>query len=237
MLPIALGGLALVALLALASKSRGAAKLVARFYPKGSAVVAFTSKKVPWKTVINKETGEPKTLARVQIQESPAQLASQASEAVGKQVSVDAFLLATLMASEAGGGHPLAKAAIAHAALTEAKRHRRPLSVQLAPDGKIGSQQGRYAATSRPPTKADVELAEAILGGKVGNPTPGATNWDSPRGQRAAIARKVPGYDPSNTPEKVARKRAFDKQGRRKMVAMTVPGIDPDYLRLWRPIA
>jgi hypothetical protein len=150
-------------------------------------------------------------------------------------------VLATLMASEAGDktgrSHPLAKAAIAHAAITEARRRNRTLLEQLAQGGRLGSQQGgRYASTRQPPTKTDIEIAEAILQGKVGNPAPQANQWDSPRAQDQLAAEGRPGYvDRDGNPitaAVVAQNRIASGQ---EMV--TLPGIDPNYLRLWRPIA
>ncbi len=228
-LPLAIGGLVLLAVALFSGKAK-AAGLLTRIGKRGPALVAFTEKKVPWKRLRNGTV-----VMRTEIAESPSEIGERVSQALGRTVAANAVLLATLMASEAGDktgrDHPLAKVAIAHAAMTEAKARRRTLAAQLIPDGKFGSQQGRYAATRLPPTKADVELAEAILLGKVGNPTPGATNWDSPRGQRAAIQAKIPGYE-GQTPDIVAEKR----MGAGKE-AIEVPGIDPDYLRLWRPVA
>lgn len=224
-IPLAIGGLALLAFVLFGGKSGG----ILSKLKKGPALVAFTERKVPWKRAKNGAV-----LMRTQIEESPRQITEEISNILGRGVSEDAVLLATLIASEAGDKsgreHPVARVAIAHAALTEARGRHRSLAAQLIPDGKFGSQQGRYASTRQPPTRQDVAIAEAVLSGKFDNPTPGATNWDSPRGQRQAILARIPGYE-GVTPDVVAERRiAAGKE------AVTVPGIDPDYLRLWRPM-
>jgi hypothetical protein len=49
--------------------------------------------------------------------------------------------------------------------------------------GRFGSQAGRYAATSHPPTAKTLQLAEAIQAGRVEDITGGAKQWDAPRVQ------------------------------------------------------
>jgi hypothetical protein len=190
------------------------------------AVVKFTPRKVVWRK--HKKTG--KVQYRTQIKEEPAALAAQASKRLGREISLGTFALATMMASEAGRGSPLAKAAVAHAAITYTARHgggQTLLQILLGKDGRFGGQQGRYAATSHAPLECDIELAESIAAGKVANPTPGAIQWDSPRTQNLLKAQGVPGYE-SNADE--LKKRREDKG----KIAVYLPGVDREYLRLWK---
>lgn len=206
--------------------------LLSRLTREGPSLVSFTERKVPWKRS-RLPTGEIGIVYRTVIEEDPRDVQARISRALGREVDLDAVILATMIASEVGDKkgreHPVAKAAIGHAALTEAKLRRRTLMKQLIPDGRFGDQLGRYASTRLPPTSADIEMAEGILSGKVGTPTPGATNWDSPQGQRAAIRARLPGYE-GRTPDVIAERRESDGKE-----PVYVPGVDPDYLRLWRP--
>lgn len=190
-------------------------------------VVPFTRRKVTWR--VNKRTG--KTETRTQVVESPGVLARSASNALGREVSVGVFTLATLLSSEVGEGEDLAKVAVAHAALTYARKKGKSLGeVLTAGDGHYGSQQGRYAATRIPPTVRDIELAEAVLSGKISNPAPGAVQWDSPSAQDKLFADKEAGYE--TNADTLAQKR--ESEGK---VVVYLPGVDQRYLRLWRKAA
>ena len=52
-------------------------------------------------------------------------------------------------------------------------------------NGHFGSQAGRYAATSHPPTARTLQLAESIIAGRVEDITKGAVQWDAPKAQDA----------------------------------------------------
>lgn len=240
-LPLFLGAGALAALLLASSKAKAAtsekggaveqklASIVpSRAKPSGGrvAVVRFTERKVFWR--VNKKTGKKEY--RVQIVEEPEILRSAASQKLGREIPLETFSLATMIASEAGRGADLAKAAVAHAALTYKKKfgHGKSMhQILVAKDGLYGGQAGRYAATRNPPTVRDIEVAEAVLAGKIANPAPGAIQWDSPSAQDLLLARGEPGYE-SNANELAARRKAGGK------VAVYLPGVDRSYLRLWR---
>lgn len=235
-LPLFLGASGLLALVLLATGKAKAATVerkLADVVPSrkkkdgGSvAIVTFTPKKVFWRT--NKKTG--KKQYRVQIEEEPIELATRASEKLGRKISIDVFSLATMIASEVGSGADLAKAAVAHAALTYVKKHGKGKNlheVLTRGDGRYGGQAGRYASTRNPPTLRDVEIAEAVAGGKISNPAPGAVQWDSPKAQDALVERGEPGYEMNS--EELGEKR--EAEGK---VAMYLPGVDQRYLRLWR---
>lgn len=188
------------------------------------SLVVHRTRQVPW-------SAKGKVLGmRTEVVDSPAELALQGSQRLGRSdvIPLNVWTLATVIASEAGSGPEIAKAAIAHAVMNAARRKGVSIFKLIAPDGKFGGQQGRYAASSRPPTEADVRIAEAVYTGKIKDPTRGADQWDSPRTQRALVARGVSGY--RNWPEQVAADRM--KAGK---VVVYLPGVDPEYLRLWRP--
>jgi hypothetical protein len=189
------------------------------------ALVVHRTRQVPWK---KDQSG--KILTRTEVIDSPAELALIGSQKLGRKdvIPLNVWTLATVIASEAGSGPELAKAAIAHAVMNAARLKGVSIFKLIAPDGKFGGQQGRYAASSRPPTEADVKIAEAVYSGKIKDPTRGADQWDSPRAQRALVARGEPGY--TSLPDKVAASRV--KAGK---VAVYLPGVDREYLRLWRP--
>lgn len=226
-MPLALGAGALVAAFALLSggKASAAEKKLAVVIPSrrrtgGGRVplVKFTTRRVPWRK--NKRTG--KVEMRTQVIEDPRALAAMAG------LDLTTFSLATMIASEAGSGEDLAKAAVAHAALTaHGKSPERLHAALTAKDGRYGGQQGRYASTRIPPTQRDVEIADAVLKGRIANPAPGAVQWDSPSAQDQLYAQGEAGYD-SNADELAARRK---KKGK---VPVYLPGVDPRYLRLWR---
>ena len=188
------------------------------------AIVPFTQISVPI-------THKGKTLRRIQISEPIDTLVAMASKAMDHPVSENAFLLGTLLASEAENQPDMAKVAIAFAALTQAKHLGVTLRTLLAPKalgGKLGGQLGGYASTARPPTRHDVEIGEGVLTGKYVNPTPGAIQWDSPRAQDKLLERGAPGY--RMNADQLARMR----QGEGK-IPLYVADISPSELRLWRP--
>lgn len=247
-LPLLLGAGALFLLIAASSGKKAQAQPIARLpEPEkkkilavapslgrrgggNTVVVPFTKRKVPWR--VNKKTRKQEM--RNEVIEMPSDLARAASVKLGRVIPVMTFVLATMMASEVGRSN-LGKVAVAHAALTMANRKRTTLIELLTPTrqgGRFGSQHGRYASTSNPPTEKDIELAQAILDRKIANPVPGADQWDSPQAQRKLVAAKHAGYGPGNTPEAVAQSRQASGK-----VAVYLPGVDPNYLRLWKPAA
>jgi hypothetical protein len=167
---------------------------------------------------------------RTEVMDSPAELALRGSRKLGRNdvIPLNVWTLATVIASEAGSVPEIGRVAIAHAVMNAARRKRISIFKLIAPDGRFGGQQGRYAASGRPPTETDVKIAEAVYAGKIKDPTRGADQWDSPRTQRALVARGASGY--RKGPERVAADRM--KAGK---VAVYVPGVDPEHLRLWRP--
>lgn len=167
---------------------------------------------------------------RREVVDDPTALMWQGAKALGRDIPLSVWALATVIASEAGSGPALAKIAIAWAVRNEAQRRGVSVFKLIAPDGKFGSQQGRYAASVHPPSAADVRIAEMVARNEVADPTNGAVQWDSPAAQRKLLARGEPGY--TKTPEMVAAER----QASGKTVVY-LPGVDPDYLRLWRPAA
>ena len=194
------------------------------------AIVAFTQVAAPIHVT---RRGKTRVMKRIQIAESIEELVAAASEAMGRPVSVDAFLLATLVASEAESQPTMAKVAIAYAALTQAQHLNVPLRTLLAPKklgGKLGGQLGGYASTARPPTKADIEIGEGVLGGKYQNPTPGAVQWDSPRAQDKLLEKRTPGYEINA--DQLARRRASEGK-----IAVYVDSVNHQELRLWKPVA
>jgi hypothetical protein len=188
------------------------------------SLVVHRTRQVPWFSK-GKAMG-----MRTEVVDSPAELALRGSQKLGRKdvIPLNVWTLATVIASEAGSGPEMAKAAIAHAVMNAARRKGISVFKLIAPDGKFGGQQGRYAASGKPPTETDVKIAEAVYTGKIKDPTRGADQWDSPRAQRALVARKVSGY--RKGPEQVAADRI--KAGK---AVVYVPGVDPEYLRLWRP--
>lgn len=196
---------------------------------RGRAVVAFTQVGVPYHS---RKKGT--TFRRIQISEPVDLLVAMASSAMKHHISEDAFLLGTLLASEAGSQPDVAKIAIAFAALTQAARLGVSLRTLLAPKalgGKLGGQLGGYASTARPPTKHDIEIGEGVLSGRYTNPAPGAIQWDSPRAQDILLRKKVPGY--GDSADAIAHRRQV-VEGKE---AVYLAEVSKNELRLWRPAA
>lgn len=220
---IGLGGA--LAIVLLASRSAEAKPVSRRTAP--SKLVPFTQEKIFWRYNKKKKKDE----YRVQIAEPLPELAARASRKLGRRVSPSSFILAAMIASEAGSNPDTAKTAVAHAAITMAKKLGVSLTSLLAPNkqgGRLGSQHGRYASTARPPSAAELEIAEAVEKGQLTNPTPGAVQWDSPAAQDKLTAEGAPGYEIDA--DALAARRAGENK-----IAVYVPGVDPRELRLWRP--
>jgi len=243
LLPLAIGA-GIAAALVLASRSASAAssaRAMARLNAvvpsrrRGGAsssapVVPFETTLVPWRT--SRRTG--KVERRTEVVQHLPELVAAAGMVLGRKVAPEAFALAAMAASEAR--QDLAKVAIMHAAITRAGGAGGRLIALLAPGGRLGSQHGRYASTRVAPTVRDVELAEAVLAGRLANPVPGAVQWDSPATQDRLAASGAPGYvnkDGSlrDREHVAAVRRAEGKE------AVALPGIPEDEIRLWRRAA
>jgi len=197
---------------------------------RGRAIVTFTQISVPF------VTKKGRKLQRIQINENIDALVTAASKTIGRKISEEAFILATMLASEAENQPDQAKIAIGYAALTQASKLGVSLRTLLAPKklgSKLGGQLGGYASTARPPTKHDVEIAEGTLSGKYKNPTPGAVQWDSPAAQDKLVAKRAPGYDPDMNADALARHREDVEH----KTPVYVADVSPRELRLWRPAA
>lgn len=206
----------------------------------GKAVVNFTLEQTLVKT-----TAKGKKIYRVDVVETPQELAEKASKKLGRKISEGVLMLATLMESEAGDQPDLARVAIAHAAITNAKRTSKNSDLtaalkklllpswqnhQITSNGHMGSQQGgRYASTRIPPTERDIELAEAIVKGQIQNPAPGAIKWDSPSAQNKLHDEGLYDSDADSVAE--------NRENKEHLIATYLPGIDHGELRLWRTAA
>lgn len=235
-LPVAAGALALVLVLTLGSGEASAAQKkisnVVKARP-GHAIVRFTQDQVIWRK--NPKTGEVQY--RTEVRESPEVLAMLASNTLDREVPVNVFILATLIASEAEDQPDNAKVAIAYAALTKLKKERQKkpdmtlANLLMSPvkgkgGGKLGGQRGRYASTARPPSERDIEIIEKIADGEIPNPTPGAFMWDDPNTQDAQARRGEVDHDSKD----IAARREGSQ-----LVSMNVPGVSPRDLRMWKP--
>jgi hypothetical protein len=123
------------------------------------------------------------------VDADPASLAREAG------VSLDVYALASCMQSE--GGSTVERLAIGCAARNYFHHVKRsPSSVllqriakhtgkKLPGDGHLGSQAGRYAATSKPPTATTLILAANLLAepSPIEDVTHGAVQWDAPEAQ------------------------------------------------------
>jgi hypothetical protein len=160
----------------------------------------------------------------------PDELARQAA------VPLEVYCLARAIASEEGGQPRFYQQAVGCACVNFARSEFPRLilgdavvQLILGRVGQFGRQGtgGRRVSSARPPIKLQLELAAGILGGLVGDPTGGATQWDSPAGQRALMAQGDPLT--TKTPQQIA-----DKRLAAGYELVVVPGIDPDRLRFWR---
>ena len=139
--------------------------------------------------------------------------------------------LARAIASEAGHEPKSIQVAIGYAVINESNRTGKTIwRLVRGPEDEWGRQgtDGRYFISSAVvPTPAILDLARRVLAGDEPDETGGATNFDSPRAQRAAMARHVPGY--VRTPEEVAARRVAGG-----MELVLIPGVAEDRFRMWR---
>jgi hypothetical protein len=102
------------------------------------------------------------------------------------------------------------------------------------PRGLLGSQEvNHYAATSRGPTARTLQLAAAVVTGRVPDFVDGATRWDAPRAQDRLHALYL--RDPSRHPK--YRYSSADVAKRRQAEGfrmVRVPGVDST--RFWAKV-
>lgn len=163
------------------------------------------------------------------VQTRPAELA----EASG--VPLDVYSLARMTSSEAGNKGADAKVALCWAT-RNAAGSRGAIFAKLTgsrgpASGKYSRQNvtgGKWASTAIDPYEDDVRIAQAVLEGRVPDPTGGATNWFSPAAQDALARRGEKGYT-KDAATVAAEWRA------RGLEPVTIAGIDRATLTFWRP--
>jgi len=136
---------------------------------------------------------------------NPAQMAAQADQKLratgymGPAITLDAYTLARYIASEVGSSAtPGEKVAVAEAAVNRARRWKLSITGLLLnrspapnkgyfgpihcsnPDGSLGAPYGRWAATSKDPSAADVMLALLVTSGESNNFSRGADDQFGP---------------------------------------------------------
>jgi hypothetical protein len=146
----------------------------------------------------------------------------------------DVEALGRMITSEEGGSPQFRKEAVAWATINTASRRGVSIFALLTrPTGgyaRQGPGGNGYATTAREASPADAELARQIYAGERGGDiTGGATGFDSPKAQRAAVARGVAGY--VKTPEQVAADRRAEG-----LELVLLPGVPEDDFRMWRPV-
>jgi len=183
-------------------------------------------------------TGRGKPLTHAPADGNGVVQADPQSLANACNLDLRTYALARMLASENPRDTDLVRIAVAWVCCNEAARENTTpeqlLLRSTRPDrnGKFGSQLGGYASTTNDPVPQDVQIAQRVLApptadNYAADPTGGAVQFDSPRAQRAALARGAPGY--VSTPEQVAAERQSEGK-----VQVTLPGVDPDYMRFWR---
>lgn len=139
--------------------------------------------------------------------------------------SRNAYALARMISSEAGGQKQIAQQAVGAVALNYAADHGKSIWDVLlhsthAGNGFFGKQaEGRYAATSRDPSSVHIDLALSLLAGTAPDPTDGARQWDSPRSYKV----------PSRADEVAADRIAAGNE------LVLLPGVPASTFRFWRP--
>jgi hypothetical protein len=152
-------------------------------------------------------------------------------QAYDGELAQNFYALARMLASECwtafkGTSAVVVRTYTAWCAINEAKRRRLQVHELLMPDGVPGKQKGRYAATTHDSKIVDRLIAWEVLH-STEDPTKGATNFDCPKAQADALARKEPGY--KDTADDVKKSRIKDG-----MELVLVPGIPEYQWRLWR---
>lgn len=144
----------------------------------------------------------------------------------------DSYALARAIQSEEGRASEAVRTAVAWAVINMANK--RGVSVTALVKQNSGAYSGQgaganwYVSTAQEPTAENQALASLIIAGSVPDPTQGATNFDSPKAQRALLGRR-PDY--TRTPEQVAEERRAS--GLRLVLVAGTPEED---FRLWTPV-
>jgi hypothetical protein len=148
------------------------------------------------------------------------------------------YCFARAIASEEGGQPRTHQVAVACAILNFALSEHPSDSEEdalvkliLGSSGEFGRQGsgGRRVSSARAPGYLQFRIAHDVLAGVEPDVTMGATQFDSPSGQRALLAKGDP--ETRKTPEEIAASRIA-----KGYELVTVPGIDPDDLRFWRRV-
>ena len=199
-----------------------------------AAAIVVAAGGVAW-LVLRSSSEDEGDLNDVSADDEPTVPTEPAIAAADAGVSLPVYCLARATASEEGGEPRLYQQAVACAILNLARADFPELRDDdavvrcvLGTAGTFGRQGtgGRKISSSRVPAPVQLGIAADVLAGRVGDPTGGATQFDSPRAQRALL-----GKDPltKRTPEEIADQRlaaGYD--------LVVVPGIDPEALRFWR---
>jgi hypothetical protein len=152
---------------------------------------------------------------------SPEELAAFAG------MSLDAYALARVLASEELQGRRAEKAAIAWVVRNIAAHDGKTVAqVVLGSAGTFGRQGGRRpVASAKPPSAEDVAIASAVLDSHGPDPTHGALQFDHPRTQDAL-------YRSGQVSKNAAQIAEIRRVNNTLVVA---DGVDPGRLRFWRP--
>lgn len=139
--------------------------------------------------------------------------------------------LARAMMSEASREPKVIQTAIGYAVINESLRRDQTIWRLVRGSGDEWGRQGTggrsYVSSAQVPTAEITTLAARVLAGDEADFSDGATNFDSPRAQRAALAKGVAGY--TKTPEQVAENRIAGG-----MELVLIPGIAEERFRMWR---
>jgi len=200
---------------AIAGAAAGGAVLLATAGSDGSTIA----------DAIQAITGGTRLLADGTVSADGETPADPAGLAAGAGVDLDAYALARMIASEAGGQKQIAQQAVGAVALNYAADHGQSISQLLlhsthAGNGFFGKQaQGRYAATSRDPSSVQIDLALSLIAGTAPDPTGGARQWDSPSSYS----------NPADADTTEQRRLAAGNE------MVLLPGVPESTFRFWRP--
>lgn len=128
------------------------------------------------------------------ISESPDDLADDAANQINSPVDANEYALARMLASEEETSSQGTKVAIGWVAVNVAARRGESVTQLLTTDtnahgtGKFGKQTGRWASTLYDPYVGDLTIAQAILQGKVPDPTGSAIHFYRPTLQDKLLA-------------------------------------------------
>jgi|WetSurMetagenome_2_1015567.scaffolds.fasta_scaffold288653_2 hypothetical protein len=151
------------------------------------------------------------------VHADPADLASAAG------VALDVYALSAVLQSEEADDR--GRLAVGCAVWNAAKRDRSRILGRLAPSGWFGTQAvNPYASTAKRPSFRALQLAQAIVDGRVPDMVQGAVQWDAPSTQDTLHALYL--SDPERYP-KYTKTSAQIAERRRKAGAreVWVPGV------------